>query len=296
MGYIYIFTNKKNKKQYVGMTTRPIEDRLADYKYSKEKRPIVSALKRYGWLEFDLKYFECDNDKLLDVEEEYIKKLNTLVPNGYNIIERGRMPNREYLSKIQKQRWNFIKIGYPEWVKERNKQYDNSSDYELTSEQSVEFIRIYDFIERECCRWAKYDSGFHQELVLDALDFARWLIGKGHNSEEIKINIQESIHSNYIRKRNNEPLSNTVYQYNEDGIYVGDDDYNCGLNDVNWYYRKDLAKKNKTCKIHKEELNTEKVIDCKSCGFKRYWVDIDSEYIKSLKNKVKIKRESNWRN
>ena len=115
MGYIYIFTNIFNNKQYVGMTKRKLYKRLYAYKYkSNEKRPIIYAIKKYGYYNFDIEYFECENSMLIDKEAEMIEKYNTIVPNGYNIEKRYKQHNSKYISEKNKTAWKnkqIIKYG-----------------------------------------------------------------------------------------------------------------------------------------------------------------------------------------
>lgn len=91
---IYLFTNKVNGKQYVGQTGSSFKSRYGKtwYKHSKNNQYIKRALLKYGQNNFYVSILEynIDNFKELDkLETSYIKKLNTIYPNGYNLTSGG---------------------------------------------------------------------------------------------------------------------------------------------------------------------------------------------------------------
>jgi group I intron endonuclease len=97
MGYIYLITNKINGKQYVGQTQ--CEDIWTRWKQHMKidscslGRYIANAYKKYGIENFDFKIIcVCFDENCDDYEDEYVKKFNTIVPNGYNL--RGGGGNR----------------------------------------------------------------------------------------------------------------------------------------------------------------------------------------------------------
>lgn len=92
---IYKATNVLNKKSYIGKTERTFDIRLAEHIRDSKKENITSyfhrALKKYGIDNFEFIILaETDNlFELNNLEIEFISKLNTLKPNGYNITEGG---------------------------------------------------------------------------------------------------------------------------------------------------------------------------------------------------------------
>ena len=94
MGYIYLITNKITRKQYVGQTLQnDIHIRWNQHKRRYKTmlgRCILSAYQKYGIQNFDFKIIcVCFDDDCNKLEEFYIKKFNTLVPNGYNLQTGG---------------------------------------------------------------------------------------------------------------------------------------------------------------------------------------------------------------
>ncbi|MCF0126859.1 MAG: GIY-YIG nuclease family protein [Clostridia bacterium] len=96
---IYKITNKINNKNYIGQTTRSLEDRKKDYvkevRFSKADRPIIRAMRKYGIENFEFEILK-DNvetqDELDILEIQYIKKYNTQVDvgDGYNLKYGGQ--------------------------------------------------------------------------------------------------------------------------------------------------------------------------------------------------------------
>ena len=93
MGYIYIITNKINNKQYIGQTL--CEDIQTRWKQHRSKKSIGRCLKsaylKYGLENFNFKIICISFDEALnELEINYIKKYNTISPNGYNLASGGR--------------------------------------------------------------------------------------------------------------------------------------------------------------------------------------------------------------
>jgi group I intron endonuclease len=110
MNFIYITTNLKNGKQYVGSHAGDIND-----SYLGSGKILLYALKKHGRENFKREILEvCDPNYNLLLEEKYIKKYNTLKPNGYNILENG---------------------GHINWTDELKKQTSNSHKKKKLSEE-----------------------------------------------------------------------------------------------------------------------------------------------------------------
>lgn len=89
-GYIYIYTSPSGKS-YVGQTTKSLKERAKNngsgYKNSKA---FYRAIEKYGFEK--MKYRILGEFPIRELNEQeifFIKQLNTLVPNGYNIYKGG---------------------------------------------------------------------------------------------------------------------------------------------------------------------------------------------------------------
>jgi hypothetical protein len=84
-GVVYKITHKATGKAYVGSTTKTAAERFTQHK-ADNYSAISKAIKEYGVDSFtveELAHAETIPE-LAKLEGEYIQKLNTLAPNGYN--------------------------------------------------------------------------------------------------------------------------------------------------------------------------------------------------------------------
>lgn len=89
---IYKITNKLNGKIYIGQTVQSILDRWHDHSRPrlgrhKQRSAIASAISCHGKENFILEEIDSASslEELNTKEATYIKALNTLAPNGYNL-------------------------------------------------------------------------------------------------------------------------------------------------------------------------------------------------------------------
>lgn len=119
MKYIYKVTNTINDKVYIGQTEN-VETRwnyhLRDYLRSSDslrfKSPLYDDMKEYGVDKFTIEELEgVDKDNSYIKEKFWIKELNTLYPNGYNLTsggEKGKFYSditKERIGEKTKERW-----------------------------------------------------------------------------------------------------------------------------------------------------------------------------------------------
>lgn len=91
-GYIYRYTHRESGKSYIGQTWDLKTRRQRHESLSQEQcRHFCSALKKHGVDEFgfDILCTTTDQATLDALEMCYIKVLNTLSPNGYNLTTGG---------------------------------------------------------------------------------------------------------------------------------------------------------------------------------------------------------------
>lgn len=94
---IYKITNKLNGKSYVGQSI-DIKRRWREHINNSSNSLIHKAIIKYGEDNFIFEILEeCKRDYLNEKEIFYIKNLNTLYPNGYNLTPGGQFQNSTQL-------------------------------------------------------------------------------------------------------------------------------------------------------------------------------------------------------
>lgn len=111
MGVIYKITCLVNGKSYVGQTRQKLNRRISGHKTCKVKRGIDAAIDLYKWENFTVEVLEeCPVELLNEREIFWIAKLNTKVPNGYNLTDGGDNslnPSDETRAKISANHADF---------------------------------------------------------------------------------------------------------------------------------------------------------------------------------------------
>ena len=91
---IYLITNLKNGKKYIGRTINDINERFLQHKREGKQlysqTPLHIDIQKYGIENFTIEKiyeFYADTQKIAnETERFYIAKYNTRVPNGYNVV------------------------------------------------------------------------------------------------------------------------------------------------------------------------------------------------------------------
>jgi group I intron endonuclease len=114
MGYIYKITNKISKKCYIGVTKEDTPEKrwnahIHTLKNNTGCPALKDAMASYGVENFKFEVIIiCFDEDLYRFEIEYIKKYNSMVPNGYNILPggqcgggfKGKKHNKESITKM----------------------------------------------------------------------------------------------------------------------------------------------------------------------------------------------------
>ena len=136
MAYIYRILNKISKKCYIGETK--CKDVIWRWNQHKQKIEINKgcpalrdAVKKYGIDNFEFSVLIiCFDDERFKYEIEYIKKYNSVVPNGYNLTnggEGGGFQGKTHTEEVKNGIKNKLKQKYidnpelKEQMSERNK-------------------------------------------------------------------------------------------------------------------------------------------------------------------------------
>ncbi len=121
MGFIYKITNILTDKCYIGETKKKNPElRWNEHKQKMEKGigcpALQNAVRKYGLDKFTFKVLIiCFDEDRYKFEMEYIKKYNSIAPNGYNLTPGGEgggfygkqhsQETKDKLSKLSKQRY-----------------------------------------------------------------------------------------------------------------------------------------------------------------------------------------------
>lgn len=104
---VYKITNLINGKSYIGQSVH-IERRWKEHQQPNAMSTIGLAIKKYGVNNFSFEVLEELPIGLLDEKEQYyIEKYNTVVPNGYNVMEKGEVQHTTFVT-INKQQYYQI--------------------------------------------------------------------------------------------------------------------------------------------------------------------------------------------
>lgn len=94
MASIYKITNVINGKSYIGKTLSSIENRWKEHcsdskKRKNEKRPLYSAMNKYGIENFKIEQIEECSDNIVDEREVYWIEYYQTFKQGYNATKGG---------------------------------------------------------------------------------------------------------------------------------------------------------------------------------------------------------------
>jgi len=98
---LYKITNLLNNKNYIGITNRKPEERFAEHKRSSSKSFIGRAIQADGVenFSFEVLLTKIEDKDISNLECKYIKKYNSLLPNGYNADLGGVEYKKDYFRK-----------------------------------------------------------------------------------------------------------------------------------------------------------------------------------------------------
>ncbi|AGE51499.1 GIY-YIG catalytic domain-containing endonuclease [Paramecium bursaria Chlorella virus CviKI] len=167
MGFIYTLTSP-SRKEYVGQTTRSIEQRLDEHQkeYSVCKA-IAGAIRKHGWDNFIVDYYECPDDELNKHETWLIRLMGTLSPNGYNLREgggRGKMSEEtKKKMSVSKQDKNHPMFGKIHTEKTKKNMIKNSPNSKIVYQFNLDGTYLQMF--GSCRQAAEYIGKPHTNIA-----------------------------------------------------------------------------------------------------------------------------------
>lgn len=104
---LYLITSPTGK-QYVGITTQPLNRRMAGHRISAKQGspyPLHAAIRKHGFGAMQVEVLNAtrDSDELHKLEIETIASLNTRAPNGYNLTDGGEGTAGHTKSDVERQ-------------------------------------------------------------------------------------------------------------------------------------------------------------------------------------------------
>jgi len=213
MGYIYKITNTVNNKCYIGVTTATNPNERWSHHKSAIRANIgcpflQTAFKKHGEDAFKFEVLIiCFDEDVFKFENEYIVKYNSMIPNGYNAAQGGKI-GMSFLGKKHTDKTKKI-------ISEKSKAHNaNPEVRERARQNTIQFNATHNIGElmRQSEKWQK------------ALAEGR-IGGHAKQTEESKKKISESLKEYYknntvnlikqisaIKKAN----SKKVIQYSKD--------------------------------------------------------------------------------
>lgn len=199
MGQIYCFTNKVNKKKYIGQTISDDNGRYNRHLYSAKHEnnaeyntPLHRAIRKYGIENFEYEILVKDiNDFniLNSLEIYYIQKFNCQIPNGYNIEPGGKnAPKPKSVEQKIKLTWAQAKLTEEEIIELRKAYLNKESPKKIYDEKYKDRLHYNSFLNIWSGRRYKnimpeaLEVGRHTKMTQEKANKIRELYSKGNIS------------------------------------------------------------------------------------------------------------------
>ena len=128
-------------KSYIGQTVRPIEERFKRHQRKSSGCVAISgAIKKYGWENFVIDYYEVPDEELNKHERWMVNLMGTLSPDGYNLKEGG---GNGKLSEETKRRQREAQLGEKSYMFGRTG--ENHPRFGKTGEKHHKSKRVYQY-------------------------------------------------------------------------------------------------------------------------------------------------------
>ena len=202
MGYIYKITNTINNKCYIGETKQNnIEVRWKQHKNTIKNGvgcpALQSAVKKYDIENFKFEILLiCFDEDRYKYEIEYIKKYNSKVPNGYNILDGGpggSFEGKKHSEETKKQMSENMK-----------QKYINNPELKKEISETHKILMNSEIIKNKISQ-GMLNSKKYQQMIKD-----KKIRNINFHTEETKNKIRES-----VKKYHNETQHNNIVKHRE---------------------------------------------------------------------------------
>lgn len=179
MAFIYKITNDINQKIYIGMTERTIKERFKEHcqEYKREraeKRPLYSAMKKYGIEHFHVELVE-ETDNPEEREQYWIEFYNSY-KEGYNATLGGDGRSHINQDEIEKILEAYNRLGTVVAVK-RETGHDVSCISRLLKQAGVQVVTSQEISRKKLSKSiTQYTKDTHEALRTfnSTVDAAQW--------------------------------------------------------------------------------------------------------------------------
>ena len=213
MAYIYRILNKISKKVYIGITIyKDVKKRWNQHiqtaSINKGCPALRDAINKYGIQNFEFSVILiCFDEDRFKYEIEYIKKYNSVVPNGYNLTNGGQGGGGFKGKKHTEEVKNRIKTTL------KQKYIDNPELKKVLSERNTILMKQPDIIN-------KIKEGIYNSKINKTSCVTKKIL-----SDETKNKISESLKT-YYSENNKQPHSNPngtrICQFTNDNIFLNE--------------------------------------------------------------------------
>ena len=213
MAYIYRILNKISKKVYIGITTykdvkRRWNQHIQTASINKGCPALSDAINKYGIKNFEFSVILiCFDEDRFKYEIEYIKKYNSVAPNGYNLTNGGQGGGGFKGKKHTEEVKNRIKTTL------KQKYIDNPELKKVLSERNTLLMKQPDIIN-------KIKEGIHKSKINKTSCVTKKIL-----SDETKNKISESLKTYYSENNKQihlNPNCTRVCQFNNDNIFLNE--------------------------------------------------------------------------
>lgn len=235
IGYVYLTTNLVNGKMYVGQHL----SEGFDVKYKGSGTAVNRAFKKYGWDNFKCEVIcWCSTQtQLNEAEDNYIRLLNTMSPNGYNLRGGGSKgkPCKESCKKMSEAQKKYFKNeeNRKKMSETKKKYYESEEARKNMSEIKKKYFENEENRKKQSealkgrVAWNKGKTGVYSEETRKNMSEAH----KGQTpTDETRKNMSEAKKKYWENKENrkkqseaqiNHPKkSKKVYQYTLNGEFA----------------------------------------------------------------------------